>query len=147
MPAPVPIGTSRQTPPADPEFLVKINRYGYLDARYRENKHWLDERENLKKAIQKQYEDHPAGEPVHVDGGQYVVDLTIRENQQRITDKKKAFNALQKAIGMTALIDALSYTLKLLDAHIPKDKQTFVVTERTGPRTISSALKDAPKAA
>jgi hypothetical protein len=151
VPAPVPIGSPSQPSPAslppDPEFLAKVDRFGYLDERYYANKHWLDERESLKKVIQEQYKDHPANQPVHTEGTEYMVDLTIRENQQKITDKAKAFRALRKAMGITPLIEALTYTLKLLDAHIPKQKQSFVVTERTGPRTLTSARKTAPKAA
>lgn len=152
MPAPVSIGTPRPSTlaanPPDPEFLKKLDRFGYLDARYWEAKHWLDEREALKTAIQERYKDSPANEPVHVEATLYTVDLTMREKQQKITDKAKVFRALRAKIGIAALIEALSYTIKLLDAHIPKDKQAgFLVVERTGPRTISSAIKSAPQAA
>ncbi len=150
MPAPVSIGTPRSSTPAsplDPEFVKKLDRFGYLDARYHTEKHWLDEREKLKAAIQNQYLDHPADQTVHVEGTLYSVDLTIRENQQKITSKAKVFRALRAKMGIGPLIEALTFTFKLLDAHIPKDKQTFVVTDRTGPRTISSAIKSAPQAA
>jgi hypothetical protein len=151
VPAAVSIGTSSHSTPAllplDPEFIKKLDRYGYLDARYAEAKHWLDERDKLEAAIQEQYQDHPADQPVHVEGALYSVDLAIRKNQQKITDKAKAFRALRAKMGIAPLIEALTFTLKLLDAHIPKEKQTFVTTDRTGPRTISSAIKSAPQAA
>lgn len=152
MPAPVSIGTPRPStpapPPPSPEFIAKLDRFGYLDARYAVEKHWLDEREKLKAAIQEHYKDSPADEPIHVEGSTYTVDLTIRENQQKITSKAKVFRALRAKMGIGPLIEALTFHFKLVDAHVPKEKQqTFVVTERTGPRTIRSAIKDAPKAA
>lgn len=145
------MGTPRQStpalPPPNPEFIKKLDRFGYLDARYAEAKHWLDERDKLEAAIQEQYRDHPADQPVHVEGHWYSVNLAARKNQQKITSKAKVFRALRAKMGIGPLIEAITFTLKLIDAHIPKEKQTFVVTERTGPRTISSAIINAPEAA
>ncbi len=161
MPAPVSIETPRKPTPAslpsvtplppnppDTEFCKVLDRCGYLDARYAEAKHWIDERETVHKTIQEHYKDFAGNLPIHAEGADYTVDLGMRENQQKITDKAKAFASLRKAIGIKALIEALTYTLKLLDAHVPKEKQAaFIMRERTGPRTLRSAIKTAPKAA
>ena len=122
--------------------LRVIDRYGYLDALYLEAKHWLDERDALKKEIQELHKHDPADQPVHLEGKLYLVDLGRRENERSITSKTKAFAALKKVIGLNSLVEALTYTLKVLDLHIPKEKQAaFVKTERTGPRSIRSAVK------
>lgn len=152
MPAPVPIGSPRKSPPAlpppDPEIIALLDRCGVLDDRYAAEEHWIDERTAVHKKVQDHYQDHPADLPIHAEGDEYIVDLTIRENQQKITDKAKAFASLRKVMGLSKLIEALTYTLKLLDAHIPKEKQAgFVMKERTGPRTLRSARKITPKAA
>lgn len=111
-----------------------------LDARYAAEKHWIDERDTVHAKIQEHYKDYAADAPIHAEGTEYAVDLTMREHQQKITDKAKAFAALRKVMGLGKLIEALSYTLKLLDVHVPKEKQAaFVSKERTGPRTIRSA--------
>jgi hypothetical protein len=145
VPAPTPIASLLQPSPANaplsPEFRKKLDRLGYLQGRYSTEKYWIDELDVLNKAVQAHFKDAPANEPIHAEGELYAVDLTQRENQQKITDKSKAFSALRKAMGITALIDALSYTVKLLDAHVPKDRQAaFVANERTGPRTLRSSL-------
>ncbi len=147
MPAPVSIAIAPKSPPLTPEFMKTLDRCGYLQARYAAEKHWIDELTRVEKAIQEHCKDCAAGEPVHLEGADYQVNLGIREFQQKITDKPKVFALLKKAMGLPALIDALSFTLTLLNAHVPKDKQTFVVKARTGPRDLSTALKAAPIAA
>lgn len=145
MPAPVTIGHPATPTPAI--LPSQIDRYGYLDARYLEAKKWLDERETLKKVIQEHSTSAPADQPVRLEGKLYVVDLGLRENKRAVTNKARAFAALRKVLGMSGLTEALSYTLKLLDEHVPEASQTaFVSTERTGPRSIRSVIKAAPAA-
>lgn len=120
---------------------ASLDRFGFLDALYREAKPWLDEREALKKAIQAEHENTPGDQPIRCAGSLYYVDLTMRENQRSVTDKPKAFAALRKALGLEKLAEALSYTLKVLDEHVPSQKQApFVSSARTGPRTVTAAL-------
>lgn len=129
-------------------IAAQIDRFGYLDTRYREAKPWLDEREKLKASIQAHYQAEPADEPVRGAGTLYWVDLTAREKQRKITSKAAAFLALRHAMGLAALQQALSYTLKLIDEWIPAEKQGSFVTEaRTGPRDIRVVLKVSPEAA
>jgi hypothetical protein len=147
VPAPTPIAITPKPLEITPEFKKTLDRCGYLQARYAAEKHWIDELTRVEKTIQEYCKDCPAEQPVHLEGKDYTVDLGIREYQQKITDKPKAFALLKKAMGLGALIEALSFTLKLLDAHVPKEKQTFVTKARTGPRDLSSALKIVDQAA
>jgi hypothetical protein len=151
MPAPTAIGRPLKSPAPLPTLQASttdIDRYGYLDARYLEAKSWLDEREALKKTLQDLHKDAPAALPIRLEGDLYAVILGVRENQQTITNKPMAFAALRRVLGIAALTEALSYTLKLLDLHVPKDKQAaFISTARTGPRSIRSVIKSAPTAA
>jgi len=131
-----------------PEFSIILDRFGYLDAQYSAAKHWLDERETLKKQIQTAFESHPADQPIHLAGELYLIDLTVRANCRTVFCKAKAFAALKKAIGIDTLIAGLTFTLKLIDEFIPAEKQkAFITADRSGPRDIRSIVKAAPKSA
>jgi hypothetical protein len=132
----------------DAEFRKLLDRFGVLDTRYREAKPMIKERETLKKLIESRYESKPGAEAIRATGNLYYVDLGARDHERRITHQFKAFTALKKAMGITQLIGALKFTMKLIDAHVPTEQQSgFVVTERTGPREVSAVLIKAPEAA
>ncbi len=142
------IDAARPAIKIDSAFRAKLDRFGSLETRYREAKPWLDERDALKKTIQDLYAATPGTEPIRATGNLYYVDLSLREYQRKVTAPAKAFNALKKAMGVTALINGLTYTMKLLDAHTTEDqRKAFIVNERTGPRDISAVIIAAPKAA
>jgi hypothetical protein len=145
VPAPIPIDV-RTSP--ESVYRAQLDRFGYLDTRYREAKPWLTEREALKKLIQVRHDLDAAELPIRDEGSLYFVDLTPREQQRVVTSKTKAFAALKKALGIKAFTEALTYTFKLLDEFVPSEKQAAFVTQaRTGPRDVTGVIKTAPQAA
>lgn len=132
----------------DEPLRIKLDRCGFLLDEYRRNKPWLDELEKLKKEIRAKCADLAAELPVRLEGAAYYIDLGMKENEKRLTDKGKAFVALRKAMGIDKLIEALTITFKLLDQWVPELVQKkFMVQERTGSRDISAVAKEAPEAA
>jgi hypothetical protein len=130
------------------QFRKTLDRFGYLDARYDAFQPLIKERDTLRKLILARHENDPADLPKRLVGDSYYVDLTARESQRKITSKPKAFAVLKKAMGITALVEALSYTLALIDKHLPEEAQkSFTETSQTGPRGISSGLIVALEAA
>ena len=112
-----------------------IDRFGDL---YWKLEALKPEFENIKKQIGSWYADHPADKPAYCEGARYSVQLGVRENRRRITDKWKVFSLLKKILGLPALVDLLTIPLKeAVDKHIPEDRhKLFLVQERTGPRTL-----------
>jgi hypothetical protein len=145
--SPIAIDVSRSAQADDALWRAKLDRFGYLDQKCRAAKPDLKERDDLRTEIQEKYKDEPALKPKRVSGNLYYVDLSICESQRKITCKSKAFAALRRALGVTRLAEALSYTLKLLDEHVPVEKQkAFVSTAATGPRDVSAVLIAPPAA-
>ena len=133
----------------DEGFSKVLDRFGALDLWIQQNKPKLDEHAKLKKLIRERLDGAaPADQPYRAEGLEYYVDLGQKENQREITDPVKCFNALKKALGLDALVRALKYTLKLIDAHVsPEEQKKFVKQERTGARDVTAVLKSAPTAA
>lgn len=119
-----------------------LDRAGFLLDEYRRNKPWLDELKRLKAEIRAHCEPMAGNAPVRLEGAQYYIDLTRKENEKRVTDKAKAFAALKKAMGLERLVQAITVTFKLLDQWVPAAQQTpFIVTEHTGSRDIECVRK------
>jgi hypothetical protein len=134
--------------PIDEGLRVELDRCGFLLDEYKRHKPWLDELEKLKKDIRAKCKDLAADAPLRLDGAAYYIDLGMKENEKRLTDKGKAFAALRKAMGLEKLIDALTITFKLLDQWVPEPLQKkFMAEERTGSRAISAVAKESPEAA
>jgi len=128
-------------------FRKKLDRLGYLILKKKASdaEPWRQELKDLSEEIQKHYERNPADVPIRARGEMYFIDLTQREYKRTITDPQKAFDALKRAMGLTALVKAIKFTFKLLDQHIPAEKQAaFVLQERTGSRDIDAVLIEAP---
>jgi hypothetical protein len=117
-----------------------FDRAGVLYTRYCEAKPMLKEWEAVKKLIRDRHENHASGEPIRETGNLYHVDLSPRENEWTITSKTKAFAALKAALG-AKLAEALGYTKKLIEAHVPAAKRdAFSATLRTGTRDVTAVL-------
>lgn len=130
------------------EFQHKLDRCGYLLARYRENKPWIDELSTLKDQIRERYATEEGGKSFRAMGEKYYIDLTVKEEQRKVTSPAKAFAALRKAVGLEALLARITITLKLIDEFIPTDQQgKFIIKERTGSRDLSAGLIDTPQVA
>lgn len=124
----------------------KLDRCGYLLAlkASADAEPWHAELKDLVAQVRSHYAKAPADIPVRAEGNLYFIDLTKREMERSVSNKKRAFDALKKAMGITALIEAITMTFKLLDAHIaPADQGTFVTQGRTGNRDVSAVLKNA----
>lgn len=140
--------TPTPTPSRQAAALTKdIDRLGYLLAKEHADKPWRKELADLKAKLQGHCQDFPAGSPVHLQGSLYYLDFTPRELKREITNKPKAFAALRKVMGLSALTQALTYTFKLLDAHVPEAEQSkFVEITQTGSRDVTGGLINTPAA-
>lgn len=128
----------------DSEQCKLVDEAGELQRWYQEIKPRLDRLDDLKSSFRELAEKLPADQAIRGEGGQYFVDLTMREEKRNITSKAKAYAALVKAMGAEKLKEALTYTFKLLDAHVPEEDQKKFVTEaRTGSRDVSFVKKAA----
>ena len=140
MPKPTPITAA---------FQSQLDRCGYLltlkaaaDA-----EPWRAELTELLAEIRGHYDKHPADVPIRAAGTLYYIDLSKREFRRTVTSKRLAFESLKRAIGLTKLIEALSFPFKLLDEHVdPTDQSRYVTQARTGSRDVTAVLKNAPEA-
>jgi hypothetical protein len=74
-------------------------------------------------------------------GAKYYVDLAPRELRREIKDKKAAFRALQRILGLTTLMERVTISFKLLDTTFGKDnQQSFVIVQRSGPRDMTAGV-------
>ncbi len=136
MPAAV-ISIAAKNKAADRELF---DRAGVLYTRYCEARPMLKEWEAVKKALRDRHANDPAAEPLRLTGNLYYVDLSACEREFAITDKPKAFAALKAALG-AKLADALGYTKKLIEAHVPESKRSaFSGTAPTGSRDVTAVL-------
>jgi hypothetical protein len=126
-------------PQLTPEFRMKLDRLGYLLDEERRHKPAMAELKALKEESRAFVNaSYPADKPQQLSGNVYRVNFGMRENESTV-DKPKAFAALKKALGLTKLADALSYTLKLLETHLTDEQRVGLVTkERTGSREIDA---------
>lgn len=132
---------------SEAEFRKILDRFGELDTCYRQAKPWLDEREALKVQIRAHCDDQPAALPVRLEGTLYYVNLSPKEKKRTVIAPGKVFAALKKSIGLEKLAEALSYTMKLIDAHLPKAEQVGLIREElTGARDVTAVVITAPAA-
>jgi len=132
--------------PATPEEAARaeyrsnqVDAYGEVKRRLDLCKPDQDLAGVLKDEIEGWHEDKP-GDKGQVEVGRlYLIQLSPKCNQRTVTDKKKAFHVLKKAVGIDALIALIQIPFgAAIDANIPKSKQKlFVVEERSGYRTLS----------
>ena len=123
-----------------PGLVATIDRCGYLIAQELKAKAWLDELAQLKSQLRTHCDHQPADAPIRLRGAKYYVDLAPRELRREIKDKKAAFRALQRILGLATLMERVTISFKLLDTTIDKDKQPFVVTQRSGPRDMTAGI-------
>ena len=92
----------------------------------------------LKEAIESWHKDGAGDVAVTERGALYEIQLSPRRNERTVTDRKKAFNVLKKAVGLEGLIALLDVPFGILDKNIPKSAQhAFVTEERSGYRTLT----------
>lgn len=127
----------------------KLDRCGYLLAKQKaaNAEPWREELSGLVAEIREHYKKSPADVPVRAAGALYYIDLTKREIKRTVSHKLRAFDALKKVMGLKPLIEALTISFKLLDAHVaPADQVSFVTQERTGTRDVTAVLIHAVEA-
>jgi hypothetical protein len=92
----------------------------------------------LREQIESWHKDDANDQPVVERGLVYEIQLSPRRNERTVTDKKKAFNVLKKALGLEGLIALLDVPFGIFDKNIPKSAQhAFVTEERSGYRTLT----------
>ena len=93
------------------------------------------------KVLKEKLEDHakaaPADAPVVFRGRLYQVHFGPRRRERTITNPKKAFAALKKALGAAGVLAAIDIALGLIDKHVPESEQkSFIHEERSGWRKL-----------
>lgn len=127
---------------------AEIEEFGELDRRYQEAKPWLDRREDLKAKFREQTDPAPAELPYLVESPNFTLQLSAKGQKREITDKKRAFEALKKTLGITKLIQAVGITFKVLDQHLSEEQQKpFVSRKYTAAREVTVVAKATAKAA
>ena len=126
---------------------AKIDEYAVLEQWYLQNKPKLDRRKELATEIQTWFEDDKEFKPalaIRAEAATCFLDLAPRKDMRRITKPHLAFNALKHAMGIDALVAAITITFKVLDRYVTdEDQKSYVATEPTGPRTITVVPKAA----
>lgn len=127
----------------------EIDRYGDLHLKIQLFAPVLEEHELLKKKILASLASQPADLPAVAEGARYSLRLTARRLERVIVNRKLLFNRLRKLIGLDAFLDAITIPLgELVDKNFPVALQAaFLVSERTGPRTMTVVPKTPPQAA
>lgn len=89
-------------------------------------------------------EDHPGDQPATFQGSLYTVNLSIAQQQRKVT----SFPRLFKVLGRTrffGLLGKLQGWVSVLEGELGKEKAEFwLVQERTGSRTITAVAKASP---
>lgn len=99
----------------------------------------------LRSQIQKRFETAPAELPQVLEGKEFLVELTAKEFQRKITNKKRAFALLKKYAKLDELIAVITIPLKeAVDKFIPAaEHPEFLTKERTGSRDLKVLRKAA----
>jgi hypothetical protein len=125
-----------------------IDEYGELSRKVLEFKPTLQKHEALKKTIAGWYESLPGEETATAQGKLYSIQVGMRENRRTITNPKRAFNLLKKALGLEKTIETVTIPLKALDAHCSVlEQRSILKQERTGPREIIAVARAPVEAA
>ena len=131
----------QQIRPTTPEAeMVKalIDDYGEACRRKALAQPDLDLAKDLKEKIELLAADRAADLPFTIAGHRYQLQFSARRRERTLTDKRKAFNALKKALGMDGLIAVIDIPFgAAIDKHIPESlRKTFVTEEKSGYRTV-----------
>jgi hypothetical protein len=114
-----------------------VDELGEVDRRLTLAEPDRQRRDVLKHELLQRFTANSADEPVTARGSLYEVQLSPKRNERTITDKKKAWAALKKALSLDGLVAALDLPLSLVDRHVPKTEQKlFIREERSGYRTL-----------
>lgn len=133
--------------PIDKSREQIIDEFGEVDRQVLGFKPTLARHKALQAQILGWYLDLPGDQTITAEGKLYTVQVGMRENKRTLTNVKRAFRMIQKAIGLDDLLGLITLPLKAIDQHIAiADQRTIVKQERTGPRDLTVVAK-APVAA
>ena len=117
-----------------------VDRYGELDEEIRRFAPTLTEHRQLREEIEGWYASHPAGQPAVAKGKVYSIQLTACKRERTLTDPRKAFSLLQRALGsLDAVIAVITIPLTTaIDKYLPASQhKQFLTAALTGSRTLS----------
>ena len=126
-------------PAADSRQKV-VDAYGALDEQIQRFAPTLAEHKRLRKEIEDWFASHPADQPAVAKGKHYTVQLTIRKKERTLTNPRKAFALLQKALGsLDAVIAIITIPLTTaIDKYLPVSQHSqFLTSALTGSRTLT----------
>lgn len=116
-----------------------IDRFGLLDEEIQRFQPVLTEHKRLREEIEGWYASHPANQPATATGKQFTVQVDRRKKERTLTDPRKAFSLLQKALGsLDAVIAVINIPLTTaIDKYLPVSQhRQFLTTALTGSRTL-----------
>lgn len=124
--------------PEDIERMKEIDEYGEIKRRLQLREPDVARLGVLAAKIQARHHDD-SGEVAVVERGLvYEVQLSPRRNERTIKNKRKAFDALKKALGLDGVLALLEISLTGIDKVIPRSEQkSFISEERSGYRVLT----------
>ena len=134
---------------ADSARQAIINEFGDLDLQIQHMAPIITRHAVLKEIIVDWSKDQPGDKPCVFGANRWTVQFKPRDNRRKIFDPRKAFKALQKAIGLNALMVIITIPLEAaVDRYIPEgEHKLFLTKSREGPRTMDVIPTNPPLAA
>lgn len=140
----------RQTPSADRDRAAKVDRLGEIRRQLAlvaaQTSPLVDEEKQLVAEIQTWFADKRADCQFTLAGAAYTLKASECRSERTITDKKKAFALLRKAVGsLDAAIELVTISLTTaVDRFIPEAQHhLFLKQARTGSRKLECVRNNA----
>ena len=122
----------------EPDRAAIIDEYGRLSTHLKGLNEKIKRQEQLRKMILTWYTGGEVDQAFDEDGQLFSVHIGPCALQRSI----RSMVALKDRLGLTKFLKLCSFSLERLDTVLlPEDQSTFVVQQRTGPRTVIAIAK------
>jgi hypothetical protein len=121
-----------------PAEQALIDEYGELDRQLSEFRPVVSRHKTLKETIAAWFDESAPAETHTAEGKLYVVQVSPRSLERRITNMKR----LQKLLGLERFLTWCTFPLAAVD-RLTEDQSSFLESTRTGSRTVKPVLKKA----
>lgn len=125
---------------------AKIDEFGDLDLKIQQLAPDIARHAVLKTELAEVAKAMDADRQCVAAGVRWTIWFTPRENRRRITNARKAFDAVKKVVGLEGLIALITIPFEAaIDKHVPEElHKLFLVQERVGPRTMKVVPNSPP---
>ena len=116
-----------------------VDRFGMLDEEIQRFAPKVAEHKRLREEIEGWYATHPANQPATAKGKDFTIQLDPRKKERTLTDPRKAFSLLQRALGsLDAVIAVINIPLTTaIDKYLPvSEHKQFLTSALTGSRSL-----------